>query len=84
MPPEPMSASDGFAIAMLAMILCSMGVIAMLIFCMFRNASKRDPQVDELLDEMAEDERKSKVAGVAAEPSESSELWERGADWWKS
>ncbi len=76
------SAADGFAIAMLAMIFLSMGVIGVLLLCMRRSASRRDRHVDELFDEMEEDERKQELA--RANPEKKPEVpWERDGDWWK-
>ena len=59
---EHLSASDGFVLAMLGMIFLSAGVIALLIFCGLRNAARRNRQVDDLLEEVAEDARRKKPA----------------------
>ena len=75
---------DGLAIAMLATILLSFGVIVMLFVCMLRNASKRDKGVDGLLEEMEEDEKKEATARVGrSKSSDRKEDWEREGDWWK-
>jgi heme/copper-type cytochrome/quinol oxidase subunit 2 len=76
------AAVDGMIFAMLGMMILSMSVIGLLIFCMRRNAARRDPHVDELLEEVAETERIGKQTpalsdGPAPEP------WERAGDWWK-
>lgn len=76
-------AADGFAIAMLGVILLSMGTLATLFFCMRRSASKRDPQVDALLEELEAEEREQHHTTTDAE-AKSREPWEREADWWKS
>jgi replicative superfamily II helicase len=73
-------AADAFAISMLCVIALAMGTIALLFLCMRREAAKRDPQVDALLEEVERDERRqtrAKTAGAAREP------WERSPDWWK-
>ena len=82
----PTSPADGFAIAMLGMILLALGIIGLLIICMRRNSAKRDPQVDALLDELAEEERAAESTPWPApkDPQQSgSPQWEREADWWK-
>ena len=83
MGPDHLSASDGFAIAMLAMILLSMGVIAMLLICMFRNAARRDPHVDQLLDEMEEAEKKADPTRTTGDAAPKQQPWEKDGDWWK-
>jgi acid phosphatase family membrane protein YuiD len=77
-----MTDGDGLAIAMLATILLSFGIIVMLLACMIRNASKRDAGVDSLLDEMDQEEKSAKQveAGSGVEKKES---WEKDGDWWK-
>jgi hypothetical protein len=75
---ESMSPADGMVLVMLGMMGLAMGVIALLIFCMRRNASRRDPQVDALLEEVAAAE-KQPARRDAPEPKP----WERDSDWWK-
>ena len=82
MGPEHQSAADGFVIAMLVMMALSLGVVALLFFCMRRNAGRRDHQVDELLEEMEETESKQKQAALGDVPKP--QPWERDGDWWKS
>jgi heme/copper-type cytochrome/quinol oxidase subunit 2 len=79
---EHMSASDGFVLAMLAMIFLSASVIALLIFCGLRNAARRNRQVDDLLEEVAEEARRKKPAPTRTDPPKS-EPWEKDGDWWK-
>ena len=74
--------SDIFALSMFGVILLSFGVLLMLGFCMFRNASRRDGDVDRLLDEVAEDERATTVEKNPVGEMKS-ELWEKDGDWWK-
>lgn len=74
-------AADAFALSMLCVIALAMGTIALLFFCMRREASRRDPQVDALLEEVEREERQAmepKPVGSAREP------WERSSDWWKN
>jgi len=82
MGPEHQSAADGFVIAMLVMMMLSLGVVALLFLCMRRNAVRRDRYVDELLEEVAETERKEKQAALGDAPKP--EPWERDGDWWKN
>lgn len=74
--------SDGFALAMLLVLLSSFGIILMLGFCMFRNASRRNGDVDKLLEEIADEEKSAtgrKIPAGEVKP----ELWEKDGDWWK-
>ncbi len=74
--------SDGLALAMLATLLVSFGVIVMLLGCMLRNASRRNKEVDDLLEELERDEKVETKAGKA-KPMEKREEWERDGDWWR-
>ena len=81
MAPEFQSAADGFVIAMLTMMALSLGVVAMLFLCMRRNAASRDHQVEELLEEVAEEEKREEIRKTHQSPR--AEPWEKNADWWK-
>ena len=74
--------SDIFALSMFGVILLSFGVLLMLGFCMFRNASRRDGDVDRLLEEVAEEEKAS-TGGKIVAGEVKRELWEKDGDWWK-
>lgn len=76
------SAADGFVYAMLGMMAVSLSVIAVLIVCMRRNVSRRDPHVDQLLEEVAAAEAQEKQAAQVPRPP-AAEPWERDHDWWK-
>ncbi len=76
------SADDGFAFAMLGIMVLSFSVIVMLIICMIRSAARRNREVDELLDEVAATEDQEKL-GKKIPPPPSPEPWERNGDWWK-
>ena len=82
--PAQIAASDGFAIAMLGVILLSMGMIGVLFWCMKRNAARRDPHVDSLLEELEEEERRERLPRTAPGGEKPREPWERESDWWKS
>jgi hypothetical protein len=83
-----LSATDGFVIAMLAMMVLSLGIIAALLLSMRRNAARRDRQIDELLEEIEEEEKREKPAAPAprdvATREPNREPWEKDGDWWKS
>lgn len=74
--------SDGFAVAMLGVILLGFSVLLMLGFCMFRSAARRDRNVDDLLDEVAQEEREM-IRGHKTKGEASREPWENDSDWWK-
>jgi len=78
-----MTAVDALAISMLAVILLSFGVVALLFFSMARNASRRDPQIEELMrDALAGDGGKSDATPAPTSKS-AREAWEREDDWWR-
>lgn len=83
MPVEQLSDSDGFALTMLAMMFLSVGVIALTLICGLRNAARRNPHVDELLEDVAEEEKKKTPDPLVPEGRVKSEPWEREGDWWK-
>jgi len=74
------TAADGFAIAMLGTIFLSWSVLLLLFWTMRRQAAKRDPQVDALLEEIEASEPPCPTP--PAPPKR--QTWERNPDWWKS
>ena len=81
-----LSAADAFVIVMLSMLALSLGIVALLIVCIRKNASQRDRRVEALLDEVADRIKRKAVAPPRPPPKErpkSAEPWERPADWWK-
>jgi len=78
--PGDYSEADAFALAMLCVMLLSMGMIAMLFFLIRKSNSRRDAQVDDLLDEVARD---AKPRPEPSTPKPVLEDWEKEADWWK-
>lgn len=79
-----MTAVDGLVLAMLSTMFLSLCVIGLLVFCMFRNVARRNRQVDDLLEEVAETERLGKQTTALNETGPEPEPWERPGDWWKS
>lgn len=75
-----LNAADGFAIAMLGMIVLSWSVLFLLFWTMRRQSAKRDRQVDALLEELEtrESARPSMPRAARKRPT-----WERNPDWWK-
>ncbi len=74
------NAVDAFALSMLGVIGLAFGTITMLFVCMRRAASRRDPHVDALLEEV---ERETLRQGQAGAGGHKREPWERGSDWWR-
>lgn len=68
---------------MLLMMSISLGVLGVMVLCMRRNAARRDRQVDELLEEIAEAEEREKHTPAGGENPKPAEPWEREGDWWK-
>ena len=79
---NPTAAADGFVIAMLVMMALSLGVLGVLAVCMRRNVARRNRQVDELLEEVAAEEEREKLAQAVGE-TPAREPWEKDGDWWK-
>ncbi|MFD0894676.1 hypothetical protein KBB96_05340 [Luteolibacter ambystomatis] len=80
---DHLTAADGFAFAMLAVIAASFGVLLALFLSMRRQARRRDSQVDELLQELEAAEKKTQADKENPEPPPSPPPWERPPDWWK-
>lgn len=72
---------DALALSMLGMLIVTFGMLLGLAVCMIKNASKRDDDVDRLLEDVEEEEKAGEKlkAGVAEKPEE----WEKDSDWWK-
>lgn len=78
---HPLTASDGFALMMLVVVLIALGVIASLCLCMRANVARRNRQVDDLIDEVSHDEQRRSRA--TRKDAASAQPWERDGDWWK-
>lgn len=78
-----MNEADGFAVAMIAMLTLSLGVVLGILFTMVRNGSKRDPEVDRLIEELEREEKKPPAPKAAPAEGLAREAWEKEADWWK-
>lgn len=73
---------DGLAMTMIVILTLSFGVVALLLWTIFRNGKRRDHEVEELLEEVRKSEEPRKVPSSAATP-ETREPWEKESDWWK-
>ena len=80
---ETLTAVDGMVIAMLAAMALSLSVIALLVLCMRRNAMRRDHQVEQLLEEVADEEKGIEPTPPSGKEMPPADSWERDADWWK-
>jgi hypothetical protein len=83
MPHDPISAADGFVLAMLAVMALSFGTVGLAIGCGLRNAARRNADVDNLLEEVAAEEQQETRKPVGARDKVRLEPWERDGDWWK-
>lgn len=78
MGPVHTAEGDAFALAMILVMVCGMGVIAMIGFTIFRNAAKRNKDVEDLLDGVSSGKEKEKMPVGPERKS-----WEKDGDWWK-
>lgn len=74
--------SDGFAISMIAILALSFSFILVILVAMLRNGSRRDEEVDKLIDEV-DPNQKEQPAGDRGDEKRSPEPWEKPADWWQ-
>ena len=75
-----MSAEDTLAVCMLLVLLIAAGTLTTILFSMMRNAGKKD----ELADLLKADEAPTGLESEPAGPNEeSSQPWEKEADWWR-
>ena len=79
MSPAHTAETDAFAIAMIVVMISAFGVIALILVTILRNASKRNREVEELIEDIGQEEEKEE-APVA---KKSREPWEKDGDWWK-
>lgn len=81
MPPALLTAADSLTIAMLVMIALGLIMVASLFLFIRKSASRRDRQVEELLDEVSKEEQQGKFPAPPKPPQP--EPWEKDVDWWK-
>ena len=78
------SAADGFAMAMVVILVLALGTVALLLAGIYRSGKRRECEVQQLLDELSEEERPEDERHPAPSgPGEDRAPWEREEDWWK-
>lgn len=77
--PFAMTEVDGFALAMLVMLMMALGSVLLILIRIARNASKHGDEVNELM----EDSAKEPVEPSGEESKSKPEAWEKDADWWR-
>ena len=75
-----MSAEDTLAVCMLVVLLIAAGTLTTILFSMMRIAGRKDELADLLKDDEAPTGLESAPAG---HNEESSQPWEKEADWWR-
>lgn len=81
-----MNAADALALSMLAVVLTAFGVLGLLLFQMCRHGARRDPHVEQLIEESINDEPPNPNPSrdpQATPPNLLPQPWERQPDWWK-
>ena len=75
-------AADGFAMAMVVILILSLGVVALLVLGIYRSGKRRESEVEKLLEELRREEDAEKHP---APPSggEERDPWEKDPDWWR-
>jgi hypothetical protein len=74
--------SDALAITMLVVLALSFGCVLLIVVMVFRRGKADECEVEKLIKEVAEEDRKPEKAGPVDE-SASRQPWEREEDWWK-
>jgi len=77
------TASDAFALSMLAVIFLGLGVVGMLLLCMAKHACRRNLEVENLIEEVTT-QQKPKPTPVSKSRQPKREPWEKDSDWWKA
>lgn len=75
-------ATDGFALAMVAILVLGLGVVALLVLGIYRSGKRRESEVEKLLEESRREEEAEKHP-ASPTGGEEREPWEKDADWWK-
>lgn len=76
------NAVDGFAMAMVVILILSLGVVALLVGGIYRSGKRRESEVEKLLEELRQEELEEKHPASPAGTEERAS-WERKEDWWK-
>ncbi len=78
-----MSETDGFALAMIAMLALSLGSLLAILVVMLRHGANRDQDVEDLIEESTQESPKKAPEKQTAPEDNPREPWEKEADWWK-
>ena len=77
-------AADGFAMAMVVILIFSLGIVASLAVGIYRSGKQRENDVEKLLEELRrEEEEEQRKHPAPPSGSEQREPWEQDVDWWK-
>ncbi|MEK7949396.1 hypothetical protein [Luteolibacter soli] len=79
-------AADGFAMAMVVILVFSLGIVATLIVGIYRSGKRHENEVEKLLEELRrdeEEEERQRKHPASPTGTQDREPWEKEADWWK-
>ena len=79
-------AADGFAMAMVVILILSLGIVALLAAGIYRSGKRRENEVEKLLEELRREEEEEEEQHKHPAPptgAEEREPWEKDVDWWK-
>ncbi len=77
-------AADGFAMAMVVILILSFGIVALLAARIYRSGKRRENEVERLLEELRrEEEEEQRKHPASPTGAEQREPWEKDVDWWK-
>lgn len=75
--------SDGFALAMVAILAVSFGCVLLLLLSIVRHGRRRNREVEKLLDEVERESQPPEPVHQGPDEEPPPQPWERKADWWK-
>jgi hypothetical protein len=75
--------ADGFAMALVVILVLSFSVVALLVACIKRSGKRAETAVEKLLEELRREEDEEKHPAPPSGTGEDREPWEREEDWWK-
>ncbi|MCW1886984.1 hypothetical protein OKA04_19755 [Luteolibacter flavescens] len=84
-----MHPADGFALAMVVILVFSLGIVVLLAVGIYRSGKRRPSEAEDLIEELrleeeAERQRQDEQKHPASPTrDEEREPWEKEADWWK-
>ena len=81
-----LNSADGFALAMIAILGLSFGVVFLILFSIVRHGERRNREVERLIDEVAggpEPPQAPRQPAGESRPDDPREPWEKAPDWWK-